>query len=295
MKFRIGSLILVLFSLALSAAAQVSGTGATNYIPIWTDSITLGDSTIFETQGMVGIGTATPAATLNVVGANGKNHLSPNAPAVLQVTGGVGSLRGTGGPLNLAAGSGGYIGGGGVLNLAAGNGGLGGFGGSVNLSSGWGGPGVANDTTNITPGPGGAIRITSGHGSGQSCPAGICGLGTSGGPIQITTGSGGAGYQGGNGGSLTLQPGAGGFGKSTSGSPGNVLLAPTGGLVGVGQASPAATLDVVAGGTTLADAWTTRSAVSRPTSSRSQERCRRSSNSRECPTSARLMGNMKLA
>jgi hypothetical protein len=42
--------------------------------------------------------------------------------------------------------------------------------------------------------------------------------------------------------------------------PGNVILnLPQGGAVGVGTTSPAATLDVAAGGTTLADAWTTRS------------------------------------
>jgi hypothetical protein len=44
------------------------------------------------------------------------------------------------------------------------------------------------------------------------------------------------------------------------GGPGNIILAlPSGGAVGLGNKSPRATLDVVAGGTTLADAWTTRS------------------------------------
>jgi hypothetical protein len=53
-----------------------------------------------------------------------------------------------------------------------------------------------------------------------------------------------------------LQPGS----SPQNGSPGNVILAlPSGGAVGVGTANPAATLDIVAGGTTLADAWTTRS------------------------------------
>ncbi|SPE45698.1 hypothetical protein SBA7_950014 [Candidatus Sulfotelmatobacter sp. SbA7] len=79
--------------------------------------------------------------------------------------------------------------------------------------------------------------------------------------IAFQAGAGGQGEDahGGAGGSIALRPGAGGSG-TTHGKPGNVILAlPPGGAVGVGTASPAATLDVVAGGTTLADAWTTRS------------------------------------
>jgi hypothetical protein len=42
-----------------------------------------------------------------------------------------------------------------------------------------------------------------------------------------------------------LQPGAGGRGISSSGRPGNVLLAPTGGKVGIGTSSPTAELHVI--------------------------------------------------
>jgi hypothetical protein len=48
--------------------ATISGTGVTNYIPIWTNSTTLGDSTLFETAGKVGIGNTAPASTLDVTG-----------------------------------------------------------------------------------------------------------------------------------------------------------------------------------------------------------------------------------
>jgi len=56
-----------------------------------------------------------------------------------------------------------------------------------------------------------------------------------------------------------LQPGR-GYGTGCNFCSGNVILDfANGGAFGVGNTSPAATLDVVAGGTTLADAWTTRS------------------------------------
>ena len=66
-------------------------------------------------------------------------------------------------------------------------------------------------------------------------------------------------FVGGDGGSVVLQPGAGGRGTHRQGSLGNVILAPTGGRVGMRTMNPLATLDVGAGGTTLADAWITRS------------------------------------
>ncbi len=44
-------------------AAQVEGSGKPNYIPIWSNSKRLTNSSIFETSGgKVGINTATPAA-----------------------------------------------------------------------------------------------------------------------------------------------------------------------------------------------------------------------------------------
>ena len=55
----------------LRLAAQVGGSGSTNYLPIWTNSTTLGDSKLFQTGGMVGIGTTSPAAMLAVIGPGG--------------------------------------------------------------------------------------------------------------------------------------------------------------------------------------------------------------------------------
>lgn len=50
------------------AAAALTGTGAVNYLPIWTGTSTLGNSPLYAKSGNVGIGTTTPATTLDVNG-----------------------------------------------------------------------------------------------------------------------------------------------------------------------------------------------------------------------------------
>jgi hypothetical protein len=49
-------------------APNVSGSGKTDFIPIWTNSTTLGNSTVFEKSDKVGIGTTAPRASLEVNG-----------------------------------------------------------------------------------------------------------------------------------------------------------------------------------------------------------------------------------
>jgi hypothetical protein len=49
-------------------STAVAGTGIMNFLPIWTNSTTLGNSTLFETGGKVGIGNTNPAGTLDVSG-----------------------------------------------------------------------------------------------------------------------------------------------------------------------------------------------------------------------------------
>jgi hypothetical protein len=55
--------------IAPSVAAALTGTGKTNYIPLWLSASKLGNSELFQsTAGNVGIGTTTPTATLDVNG-----------------------------------------------------------------------------------------------------------------------------------------------------------------------------------------------------------------------------------
>ena len=128
-----------------------------------------------------------------------------------------------------------------------------------------GGSGASSTSGFGTQGAGGAIQIISGIGG--HLPAQLAAGG--GGAIFLITGGTGATcvggstrcalYNGGNGGSISLQPGSGGTGRSSSGHPGTITLAATGGNVGIGTSAPTATLEVGAGRTTLADAWITRS------------------------------------
>ena len=50
------------------AAAQTSGSGTTDYVPLWTNSTTLGNSKIYQTGGNVGVGTTSPQWALDVAG-----------------------------------------------------------------------------------------------------------------------------------------------------------------------------------------------------------------------------------
>jgi hypothetical protein len=83
--------VLAALTTPIRLAALVSGSGTTNFIPKWTGSTTLGNSILFQTGGKVGIGTTTPAATLDVKGLNGSAAINGgNAPMVLRVIGGSG-------------------------------------------------------------------------------------------------------------------------------------------------------------------------------------------------------------
>ncbi|HEY0701620.1 MAG TPA: hypothetical protein VGD60_02535 [Candidatus Acidoferrales bacterium] len=69
---------------ALLPDVTPTGSGTTNFIPIWTSSTTLANSLMFQTGGNVGINTTTPAETLDVNGNSifrGSFQLPPGHPA----------------------------------------------------------------------------------------------------------------------------------------------------------------------------------------------------------------------
>ncbi|HEY0703293.1 MAG TPA: hypothetical protein VGD60_11040, partial [Candidatus Acidoferrales bacterium] len=65
--------------------ATPSGSGTTDYIPLWTSGSALGNSILFQTGGLVGINTTAPAETLDVNGNSifrGSFQLPPGHPAI---------------------------------------------------------------------------------------------------------------------------------------------------------------------------------------------------------------------
>src|ERR1700736_4961439 len=59
-------LFTVLLAAPLLSQVAVSGSGTTNYIPIWTSSTNLSNSAFYQTGGRVGLATTTPGAKLEV-------------------------------------------------------------------------------------------------------------------------------------------------------------------------------------------------------------------------------------
>jgi hypothetical protein len=62
-------------SKAAVTATAITGTGKTNYVPMWTSSTNLGESLIYQTGTAIGINTTTPDSTVDVKGNNGSEVL----------------------------------------------------------------------------------------------------------------------------------------------------------------------------------------------------------------------------
>jgi hypothetical protein len=70
---------------------QVTGSGVVGYVPVWTGTTSIGDSSVYYSSGSVGIGTASPGATLEVNGAvqvDSTLNLTAN-PVYITVLGGL--------------------------------------------------------------------------------------------------------------------------------------------------------------------------------------------------------------
>jgi hypothetical protein len=65
-------------------ATSPTGSGTTDFLPLWTSSTTLGNSGLFQKSGMIGLNTTTPAELLDVNGNSiwrGSFQLAPDHPA----------------------------------------------------------------------------------------------------------------------------------------------------------------------------------------------------------------------
>jgi hypothetical protein len=287
LKIRIGCLMLGLLSLVLSASAQVSGSGAHNYVPIWTSAATLGNSTIFETGGKVGIGNTSPGATLDVTGANGGGN-GGNAPMALQIKGGSGArgsgiVGGSGAPVNLTAGSGGIStaggGAGGPMLLTAGSGGLpNGLGGSVVVGAGNGGNGFNSAGVGgivlFTGGGGGTALLHRAHGGGAGTIPSRGRVATA---VRLR---------------CNREPLAAALTGQDFLAPSSWLL-PAAKLGSAQAAQRRRSMSPLRARRLPMPGRPAVPAASRRTSGRSKERWTRSSSSREWPTSERPMGNTK--
>jgi hypothetical protein len=82
-----------------TSQTAITGQGTANYLPIWKSNTNLGISTLYQTNGNVGINTTSPTAKLEVNGATileGLLTLAPSGGSALKVTGSAFGVSNTG-------------------------------------------------------------------------------------------------------------------------------------------------------------------------------------------------------
>jgi hypothetical protein len=161
------------------APATVTGSGTKNFVPLWTGTTTLGNSTIYETGGKVGVGTKTPQAELDVVG-SGVRGIQATVPGTQAAISGIatatsGGTTGTYGQSSDPTGNA-------VLGVnEAKTGGFGVIGTSAaTTGSSYGVYGVTASTANFAAGVAGAENATTGEVFGVAGSTGSSTTGASG-------------------------------------------------------------------------------------------------------------------
>ena len=243
--------------------ALQNNAGTIDYLGVQGDGdLAVDTNTLFvdALNNRIGIGTATPTATLQVTTATPAVVATATGTAqvnVLNLLGGIGGSTtiattgtgGAGGAVITTSGAGGQA-------TAAATASNGGAGGAITYTTGAGGAAAVAGTGNNTGGVAGALTLTGGTGGAATGATSGTNTGGAGGLITLQAGTGGAATTGsgnlvgGAGGALTLRAGTGGVGTTSGGAGGATSLQGGTAAAMAGAAGGAVSVTAAAGSVT---------------------------------------------